>query len=143
MLNPKELNDYPDRMDLFVAVTMNTSLWSAAHGSGSFFSERFSRHGEICFSRKLNSRNGFDGEIWSVRGELKDTINDVLILLALGCVIRGGTGRTYSYIDLALTNVDEAFKKLHKHACLHFGSAYKLGNRIGAWPNFPAPPMIK
>ena len=62
------------------------------------------QHGETFCYLKTDGREGFDAERWADRSELED-INEVLVPLGLGCVTGGGTGRTYSYVDLSLIDV--------------------------------------
>jgi hypothetical protein len=106
-LEPEEADDYVQRQDLFVAVSANPKLWTAAHSGELFWSERFSRCGETFCYVKLDGSEGLGDAEFADRSEIEDALNAVLKPRALGCCFGGGTGRRYSYVDLAFTNVSK------------------------------------
>lgn len=103
-LQPDEQDDYVERTDLYVAVTGRLEMWQGAHGGGIFHSGRYSRHGETFCYLKIDGAEGLGGSRFADRAEIEDALNDLLVPAAAGCVVGGGTGRRYSYIDLALTD---------------------------------------
>ncbi|MFY0572373.1 hypothetical protein ACN28E_52230 [Archangium lansingense] len=107
-LKPTQHEDYPGRLDLFVANTMAPALWASAHSVRPFSSRRFSRHGETFCYLKLDGSEGLGEGGFKDRAEVEDALNEALVPAGLGCVIGGGTGVRYSYVDLALMNVERA-----------------------------------
>ncbi|HEY2252163.1 MAG TPA: hypothetical protein VGH74_13915, partial [Planctomycetaceae bacterium] len=77
-----------------------------------FDSARFSRCGETFCYLKIDGSEGLDGSVFSDRGEIEDAINAVLRPAKLGSSIGGGTGRRYSYVELALVDVDRAWQEM-------------------------------
>jgi hypothetical protein len=149
-LKPAQQDDYPHRDDLLVAVTGNVHVWRAFHEDNSFYSERFSRHGESFCYLKIDGSEGLDEDGgFSDRGSIEDAGNEVLIPARAGCVIGGGTGLRYSYIDLALTDVDAAIPlitrrlrpgKIARRTWLLFFDAPLAHEWIGMYGDTPAPP---
>jgi hypothetical protein len=148
-LKPARQDDYPHRDDLLVAVTGNVHVWRGFHEDNSFYSERFSRHGESFCYLKIDGSEGLDGDGFSDRGSIEDAVNEVLIPARAGCVIGGGTGLRYSYIDLALADVAAAIPlitkrlragKIPRRAWLLFFDAPLAHEWIGAYGDTPAPP---
>jgi hypothetical protein len=81
-------------------------MWQAAHSGSLFHSASHSRCGETFGYVKIDGAAGLPVECqFHERGEIEDAINAALRPLKLGCVIGGGTGLRYSYIDLALTDL--------------------------------------
>lgn len=106
--NPRRRDDYPLRLDLFVGKTMNPDLWRSAHEDVSFYSERFSCLGETFCYLKLDSDEGFVDGGFEDKSEAEDALDEALGDARLGCVIGGGSGLRYGYIDLALLDVAAA-----------------------------------
>jgi hypothetical protein len=127
---------------------MDPGWWKAAHRPG-FHSSRFSSRETFAYlkidgSEGLDPRGGFNN-----RGDIEDAINAALAPADAGCVIGGGTGRRYSYIDLALTDWRAALPLLR--ACLRQGfiplgtwllffDAEWEHEWVGIYPETPAPP---
>jgi hypothetical protein len=106
-LEPGEADgDYPDQSDMFVGKSLNEPLWRTTHSGIPFCSARFSRRGETFCYVKLDEREGLDEEKFADKSEIEDAIDAALVREGVGCHIGGGTGRRYSYVDLALTDVD-------------------------------------
>jgi hypothetical protein len=104
-LEPVESEDYPDRADLLVAVTGRKDVFEAVHGGGLFNSECFSRHGETFCYLKIDGAEGLEDSRFADRAAIEDALNAALVPAQAGCVIGGGTGLRYSYVDLALVNL--------------------------------------
>jgi len=139
---------HPRANDQFTAITMDCELWTAAHRP-LFHSSRFSTR-EVFAYLKIDGKDGLDPRGgFGDRGDIEDAINGVLNPAGLGCVIGGGTGRRYSYIDLALTDWRTALPGLR--ACLRQGFIPKeswllffdeewADEWLGIYPETPAPP---
>ncbi len=149
-LKPNEADEYPERDDLFVAVTANVAMWSAAHSGLPFYSERFSRCGETFCYLKIWGGEGLDGCEFSDRGEIEDAVDGALEGANLGCVIGGGTGKMYSYSDLALTDVSRGIHAIKqrlraggvpKRTWIQFFDSYYTREWVGIYDETPPPPM--
>ncbi len=151
-IDSKEQLDYPDKKDLFVAVSPFNEFFSATlDGHEQFYSERFSNNGEIFIYIKMDGSAGdLNQEIFVDRGAIEDALSDALEPLSLGCVVGGGTGRRYSYIDLAVTDLERSVAtiqqvlrngKLTKRSWILFHDADLRAEWIGVWDNSPMPYM--
>ncbi|MDH3307254.1 MAG: hypothetical protein OEO77_07030 [Acidimicrobiia bacterium] len=148
-LQPKAGDDFAGTADLAVAVAASADLWKATHGATRFASERFSRQGERFVYVKIDGSEGLDGSVFEGRDDIEDALTAVLTPAGLGCVVGGGTGLRYSYIDLALTDLDGGLAAVQ--TCLESG---RIPNRtwilfydrvwsdewIGIYPTTPPPP---
>jgi hypothetical protein len=148
-LKPIPAIDYPRRQDLFVAISSNESLWRAQHEDEFFYSVRYSRHGEVFCYLKIDGTEGLDEDQFPDRASIEDALNAILVPARAGCVIGGGTGLRYSYLDLALTDVNSAVPlitarlragKIPRHAWLLFFDAPLAHEWIGMYDHTPAPP---
>ena len=106
-LKPQEQKDYPRQSDIFIAKTMNFPLWQTAHSSQLFYSERFSKFGETFCYIKIDGSEGLEESKFEDKAALEDALDSLLIKEQVGCLIGGGTGLKYSYIDLALTDLNK------------------------------------
>jgi hypothetical protein len=107
-LQPESAEDYAGQADLFVGKSVVPDVWKAARAGEPFFSESFSAHGETFCYLKIDGSEGLDEESFADKSEIEDAVDAALRDARAGCVIGGGTGRRYSYIDLALLDVDRA-----------------------------------
>lgn len=151
-LKPNGASDYPRQTDLFVGKAMHLAMWRTAHSDIPFSSRRFSRFGERFCYVKLDGLDGFEGSDFSDKGEVEDAIDDELRQHGLGCFIGGGTGYRYSYVDLALTDLDAAIPRIRavlrahriqKRTWLQFFDTNWQAEWVGIWPDTPPPPMIE
>jgi hypothetical protein len=101
-LNPQAADDYSGREDLILAVAARPEIIEASV-RGPFSSRRYSRFNETFCYVKLDRPEGADP--LKYREPLENAVNAKLAPATLGCVIGGGTGIRYSYIDLALTDL--------------------------------------
>ncbi|RYE94603.1 MAG: hypothetical protein EOO75_01540, partial [Myxococcales bacterium] len=108
--NPRRRPDYHGRRDLLVGSSMMPALWRCAHGGITFASERFSRVGETFGYLKFDTDEGFGDHGFEDRSEVEDALDDALAEARLGCVIGGGSGLRYGYVDLALLDVAAGFE---------------------------------
>src|SRR5262249_3166302 len=113
-LEPDEADDYADQSDLLVATTCDVELWKATHQSAPFYSQRFSRCKETFAYVKLDGSNRRRGSEAEDRGKIEDALDAALEKDGLGAHIGGGTGLRYSYIDLALTDLDRGVEQTRK-----------------------------
>ncbi len=145
---PEEQDDYQDQDDIMVAPTMDPELWVAARSSY-FADERFSAHGEIFAYLKMDGRGGLAGSKFGDREDIEDAITGALSGGRLGAVIGGGTGRFYSYVELALLDVPRAIEAvravlrdggLTKRSWILFHDPALAHERVGIYPDSPPPP---
>jgi hypothetical protein len=143
------LSDFAGQQDLLIAKTMDLDLWKALHGRRPFQSRRFSRSGEIMATLKIDGVGMLPGDCVIDKVCIEDTIARTLEPLKLGGQIGGGTGLRYSYVDLALTNVEAAMEalrpalraaKLPRRTWLLFFDADLGDEWIPLWDDAPAPP---
>jgi hypothetical protein len=147
---PTEREDYPRWSDLFVAVTPWPDVWQAAHNAPGFLSERFSRCGERFCYLKIDGSDVGD-MTFADREAMERALDAALVPARAGCTIGGGTGRRYSYIDLALADVGpgvEAVRRVMRdgraprRSWLLFYDAEWVDEWVGVWPDSPPPPAV-
>src|SRR5262249_15564683 len=107
-LKPKKQDDYLHRYDLLTALTCAPDMWRNAHSGDLFWSGRFSRSSEVFCYLKMDRGGPIRRAAVGDRNKAEDALNAGLRPGRLGCVIGGGSGRRYDYIDLALTDVRAA-----------------------------------
>lgn len=111
-LQPEPAGEFSGRTDLCVAISARPDVFEALHGGSPFYSDAHSRCGETFCYLKIDG----GGEPMSVRAQLRDqievAIDQLLAPAQLGCVVGGGTGLRYSYIDLALTDIERSWQAL-------------------------------
>lgn len=148
-LKPTEREDYAGRHDLLVANTMAPVLWVNAQSERLFFSQRYSRHGETFCYLKLDGAEGLGEGGFQDRAEVEDALNEALVSGGHGCVIGGGTGLRYSYVDLALMDVERALSvmrgvlqrgKVPKRTWLLFFDSTLGAEWLPIWEDAPPPP---
>jgi hypothetical protein len=149
-LKPEKADDYCGQLDLFVGKSANPAQWNAAHSGGLFHSERFSRCGETFCYVKLDGSQGLDDESFADKSEIEDALDEALKAEKLGCHIGGGTGLRYSYIDLALTDVDHGIHvvrerlqagKVPNRSWIQFFDSDLAAEWVGVYDDSPPPPM--
>jgi hypothetical protein len=147
-----KLEPQPDQFggqrDLVVGLTRRPDVFGATHSDLPFFSETFSRHGEVFAYLKIDGAKGLAGSVWDDREEIENAISAVLGA-KLGAVIGGGTGARYSYIELALRDVEATIPrvckvlrdgKIPKRTWLLFHDAGLVDEWVAIHPGAPAPP---
>lgn len=148
-LKPDLADDYPGQEDLFVAKTMLMEMWQTAHTGILFDSRRFSRVGETFCYLKLDGKDGIDEERFADKAEIEDALDAALIPRRLGSFIGGGTGKRYSYIDLALTDLPKAIEVIKsvlregsvpRRSWLLFFDTVWQDEWVGIWDETPPPP---
>ena len=106
-LKPAEAIDYADRDDLLTAVTCDPDLAAATFEAQAFASARFSRTGETFCYIKVDERGAVDSG-FAEREDMEEAIRATLESQELGCLVGSGTGLRYTYLEVALTDLDNA-----------------------------------
>lgn len=150
-LKPKKAEDYLHRYDLLTAVTCAPDMWRNAHSGDLFWSGRFSRSGEIFCYLKMDRGGPIRRAAVGDRIKTEDALNAALRPGRLGCVIGGGSGRRYDYIDFALIDVTAAARVIRevlaqspletRRAWIQFFDHTLGAEWIGMRPDSPEPPM--
>jgi hypothetical protein len=125
------------------------SMSACAQLGRSFDSRRYSRVGEtFCFLK-------FDGEGRKIasrmdeRKEVEKSVGKALVDAELGCVVGTGTGKKYSYLDLALTDVAASLPIIRERmrdcgvatrSWLLFHDAHLSDEWVGIHEGTPPPP---
>lgn len=147
-LKPREAEDYPSQLDMFVGKAMIESLWQNGHSGVPFDSQRYSTGNETFCFLKLDGREA-DKDDFEDKGEIEDALDKALKNARLGCYIGGGTGLIYSYVDLALTDIGKAIPliqdvlrkgKINRRSWLLFYDTTLEWEWIGIWDDSPPPP---
>jgi hypothetical protein len=151
-IKPPEKEDYPARTDMLVGITPYPEMSMSTFSVAPFYSGRFSRFGETFCYLKIDGTNGLDPSHFQDRGEVEDAVDARLVPSRLGRTIGGGTGRRYSYIDLALVDVPESIPVLRdvlrkgniaNRTWLLFHDAELAEEWVGIWDDTPAPPVAE
>lgn len=148
-LNPPDRSDYPREEDLIMGSSALEEMSACAQLGAPFDSRRYSKVGEtFCFLK-------FDGEGRKVaprmeeRKKVEAEVGAALVEHKLGCVVGAGTGKRYSYLDLALTDVPGSLTVIRglmqKHAVsnrswLLFHDAWLADEWVGVYDDTPPPP---
>ncbi|MBE7491886.1 MAG: hypothetical protein HS108_09070 [Planctomycetes bacterium] len=148
-LNPPQQGDYPGEQDLIMGSSALEEMSACAQLGAPFDSRRYSKVGEtFCFLK-------FDGEGRKVaprmdeRKRVESALGAALVEGGLGCVVGAGTGRRYSYLDLALTDVQASLPLIRAHmrgaevsrrSWLLFHDATLAEEWVGIYDDTPPPP---
>ncbi|MCB9935247.1 MAG: hypothetical protein H6840_06105 [Planctomycetes bacterium] len=148
-LSPPLKDEYPRQQDLIMGSSALESMSACAQLGQKFDSRRYSRVGEtFCFLK-------FDGDGRKIaarmeeRKQVEKAVNEALIEAKLGVVVGTGTGKKYSYLDLALTDVRQAMPVIIEHmrasavaerSWLLFHDAHLADEWVGIYEDTPPPP---
>lgn len=138
--------------DVSVATTMCPEMLKCFLNGAPLASERFSRFGEVFVYLQL-ALTGDLKERAASRIGLEDVLNRALVPGGLGCVVGSGMGARFSYVFLALQNVEPAIsviqRRLQAHANKHTLQGHQAWLRfcdtadrrewVGVWADTPAP----
>lgn len=147
---PPEQEDYARRTDLLIGITPYPGMFKSTFSGASFYSSRFSRFGETFCYLKIDGAEGLDPRHFKDRAEVEDALDARLVPSRLGRTIGGGTGRRYSYIELALVDIPKSISTLRdvlrkgnipKRTWLLFHDAELADEWVGMWDDTPAPPV--
>ena len=151
-LEPEEANDYPERYDLMTCITCNPDLIGATFSEAPFFSERYSRCKETFCYVKIDGTGDLSTMGFHDREDMEEAARIALEAQDSGALIGGGTGLRYSYIELALTDVDRGIAAIRRamregnvprRSWILFHDADLAGEWVGIYDDSPAPPMEK
>jgi hypothetical protein len=147
---PDPAEDYLFEHDIIAGGTCDPDLWSASRHRGAFSSTRFSRCGERFCSLKIDSGQRVANQEVAYRVEISDELDAVLKPSGLGCSVGGATGLRYTYITLALLNLEESIphirsvlqrRKVPKRSWILFFDAEWIAEWVGIYDDTPPPPM--
>lgn len=150
--DPIPQEDYPGRSDFIAGSSMVPGLLEQYHSSNLLSSSDFSDCGEWFFYLKIDGKNGLTGSTFIDRSQIEDALDAALRKAKLGCVVGGGTGLRYAYIDFAVMDIFSAFEiirdllldgKIPKRSWILFFDTEKAEKWMGIWEDTPAPPGTK
>lgn len=149
-LEPEEAADYPERYDMLTCVTCNPDLVSATFSPAPFFSERYSRCGEVFCYVKIDGGDDLAAMEFEDREDMEEAVRNALDIEDAGTLIGGGTGLRYTYLELALTNLEAGIAAIRRslqegnvprRSWLQFHDANLAAEWIGIYDDSPEPPM--
>jgi len=149
---PEEADDVPEQRDLFVAITPMPMLMQNALAGIPFDSARYSKFGERFCYLKIDGIDENEGSAFHDREEVENAIDAVLRPASMGCSVGGGTGRRYSYVELALCDLDRAWEQLRlvlrdgrlpTRTWLQFHDDDLRAQWRGLYDDTPPPPMVE
>ena len=98
----------------------------------------------------LDGSEEIDLERFPDREAIETLINQALVPRRLGAAVGGGTGRRYSYVDLALSDVPRGIETIQetlrmaempRRTWLLFHDCELRHEWVGLWPQTPRPPL--
>lgn len=107
-LEPKKADEYPGRKDQFTQISACPELHQCFFSGAPLDSTRFSRCDEVFAFVKVDGSEKLPDWGFKDRSEVEDALIASLEAAGLGTVIGGGMGLRYSYVDLALLDVQKA-----------------------------------
>lgn len=146
----QESTDHPKRRDQVSQVSAYPELHKCALNNVPFDSVRFSNCDETFVYIKIDGSEGLPEWGFADRGEIEDALITALGGCNLGTVIGGGTGLRYTYIDLALMDVNKAVPVIREtlwrggvslRSWLLFFDSYLEDEWIGIFSDSPPPPL--
>lgn len=150
-LEPEEARDYPERCDLLTCITCNPDLIAATFSNGPFYSERFSRCNETFCYLKVDGSDESSND-YQDRDDMEEAVRNALSAQDLGGLIGAGTGLRYSYMELALTDVDRGIAAIQRamregnvprRSWIMFHDANLAAEWVGIYDDSPVPPLEK
>ncbi len=149
-LRPQEAADYPGKQDLLTCLSAFPDFHEALFGGRPMYADCFSKFDEQFLFLKIDGSEGLEGSSFGDRSEIEDTLNAALHADACGCVIGGGTGLRYSYVDLAAVDVANTIEVVRRvgvngglpaRSWIQFYDPSMAGEWVGLTPTTPPPPM--
>ena len=149
-LQPEPAEDYIGKSDLVVGSTRSIEVVQASFASGIFVSSCHSRMGEYFCYLKLDASDVPSEHVVEFRSNFEDALNPQLLQAGVGGCIGGGSGLRYSYIDLALTDVNRAVPIIRQvlaqgraplRSWLLFLDDDLAHEWVGVYPQTPEPPL--
>ena len=149
-LEPHQADDFVGQEDLIVARSMLPDMWQNAHSPAPFDSIRFSRCDEsFCYVKMDGLGAQYENQV-EVKSEIEESLDAALRQADVGCVVSGGAGIRYGYIDVALVDVDHGVSiirqnlrdaNVHERSWVQFYDTDYEARWIGVWEESPQPPM--
>ena len=145
-----EADDYAGRGDMIYATVLDVEMFRNAHSGLIFTSACHSRCGELFCYIKLDASDVPSNQRVEFRGAIEDALNPALLAAKVGGCIGGGSGLRYSYIDLALTDLNGAVPIIRQVLAEHrvplrtwllFFDDELSREWIGIYAGAPEPPM--
>ena len=149
-LKPQPAADWARQDDLFVGKTADLDFFKNTRSGTSFDSARYSRHGDIFCYLKTDGSVELDPTGFADKAEIEEALDAALVPDKLGINIGGGTGKRYSYVDLAITDLRRAIPalreamqrgKLPRRSWILFWDDAYQQEWVGIWPDSP-PPLL-
>ena len=143
-------DDYPYQSDLLTGISCCQDVFQATHCAIPFFSCRFSKFNERFCYLKIDGTDSFENCSFKDRAEIEESVHKALMACDAGCVIGGGTGLKYSYVEMAVADMDKAIAELKKllqeakitsKTWLLFHDADMINEWVGIYDDTPEPPM--
>jgi hypothetical protein len=106
-IKPDPDREITRRSDLFVYSTMDLEFMETILRRIPFYSDRFSSDGERFCYLMLDGKDA-TMERFEDKAQIEEALETALAPQQLGAVMGSGTGTRYSYIDLAVTDVEKA-----------------------------------
>lgn len=148
-LSPPKQSEYPRQQDLIMGSSALDKMSACAQLGLNFDSRRYSKVGETFCFLKFDGEGRKVGPRMKERKEIEKRVNRALTESKLGCVVGTGTGKQYSYLDLALVKVDDAIPLIREQmqqggvanrSWLLFHDAHLGDEWIGVYDDTPPPP---
>lgn len=148
---PQQATDYARQDDRITTVSPSFELSKAAQVSDRFWSERFSRHGEVFAYVKIDGSEGLEGSGFEDREAIENVLDAALRPNRVGCVLGAGNGARYSYVDLALLDVEAAIAattsalsdgRIPKRSWVLFYDREWSDEWVGVYAETPPPPTV-
>ena len=148
-LDVEPAHRYAAQSDVALVSTFLPELLKCFLSGASFASTRFSRAGELFAYLKYESGERDARQALARRCLLEDALDAALVREKAGRVIGSGTGVVYSYVNLALANIERAVEVirvvaqrlgLSPNTWLQFFDAPLTDSWVGLTSDTPAPP---
>jgi hypothetical protein len=148
----EEFDDYPARSDVIVGSTCDVIMLEAALSPRFFDSRCHSRHQEYFCYLKIDAADVPRSERIEHRSSLEDPLDEALQSAGVGGSIGGASGIRYSYVDLSLTNVNQALgivrqvlaqRRAPLRTWLLFFDSQFSREWAGVYSDTPPPPMAE
>ena len=154
-LKPIPREEYREREDaivyLFPSTKLGYKILSATHNNDvSFFSERFSSSDIFIYLKMDGSGDDAVSDEFPDKSSIQNALESAFSENRLGCIIGGGSGLKYSYIELAISDLDKSVATIKntlqkggiaKRSWILFHDAYLSAEWIGIYDDSPEPPM--
>jgi len=101
-----QASDYAGRDDFIAGFTVVPELWEAYFNGASLRDVDLALADEVFCYLKIDGVDGLEMSLFADREEIEDCLNMALMEANVGCVLGGGTGFRYSYVDFAVNDLE-------------------------------------